>query len=68
MGKKVLAWKQLPSRPPTVATIAWLLVLDRFHAPGWVWGVIGALLVIVWVSLIHDMATQKEVEIEELKR
>jgi hypothetical protein len=63
---KVIASKQLPSRLPTVATIAWFLLLDRFHAPGWLWGAMGVLFAIFWGGAIYAMYVQEPVELKEL--
>jgi hypothetical protein len=53
MKKDVISRKQLPTRGlPSVSTAVWLLVLDRLHAPGWVWGVAVTLLVLMWAGHI----------------
>ena len=48
----------LPSRLPLPATAAIALVLDRLHAPGWVWGGCGVLVLIFWAVAIYGMATE----------
>jgi hypothetical protein len=49
---KVLSWTNLPVKLPVFNTIVCLLVLDRFNAPEWVWGIMGTILCFVWVVLI----------------
>lgn len=63
---KVIKHNQLPTKPPTVATIAWCLLLDRFHAPAWLWGIAGTLFAIFWACSIYEMCMQKPIELKEL--
>lgn len=37
--------------PLLSSMVAWLM-LDRFHAPGYVWGIVGTLYAIVWIAFI----------------
>lgn len=64
---KVVSFKQLPSQLPTTGTAVWLLVLDRLHAPGWVWGVVITLLVLIWIIVIVMMIKKQQVELRELQ-
>lgn len=64
---KVIKLNQLPSRLPIVQTIAWGLLLDRFHAPAWLWGAMGVLFLIVWIGAIVAMWTETPIELKELK-
>jgi hypothetical protein len=63
---KVLKLDQLPAKLPTAATIAWFLLLDRFHAPGWLWGAVGVVAVIHWAGSIYAMCVQQPVRLKEL--
>ena len=58
MKKKVIKYNNLPTRIPLWSTIVAYLLLDKFNAPGWVWGAFGLLSVIVWalclVSIFSD--------------
>ncbi len=47
---KVVAYKNLPSRPPFLQGILFWLLLDRLKPPGWVWGAVGCLYGI-WVVI-----------------
>lgn len=64
--QKVIKLSQLPAKPPIVATIAYGLLLDRFHAPAWLWGVVGTLAAILWIFTIVAMCIQDPVMLKEL--
>lgn len=61
--RPVIAFKNLPSRMPLVLTLLAWLVLDRFHAPGWVWGATGFFVVLLWTTWIHDLSTTLQIDI-----
>lgn len=63
MGRKVLMYKNLPTRLPVVSTtVAWLL-LDRLQAPGWVWGAVGAFYVLIWIICLYGFWTEENIDI-----
>lgn len=47
--RRVIAHKNMPARVPLWQTVTLVLVLDRFGAPGWLWGVALALTGMAWV-------------------
>jgi hypothetical protein len=63
---KVIKLNQLPAKLPVVATIAWFLFLERFHAPQWLWGIAGFLAVLFWGACIYAMCVQEQVQLKEL--
>lgn len=65
-SRLVLSMTNMPLRLPWQATILLWLLLDRLHAPGWVWGAVGFLLVIVWISWLIDVCTHRNVELDSL--
>lgn len=65
--QKVLSKKQMPIKLPVVGTGFWLLVMDKYNAPGWLWGVVITILSIVWIALIVGVTREQSTEIEELK-
>lgn len=65
--RRVISCKNLPMRPPIIATIVWYLFLERVNAPEWLWGLMGALLGIFWIVCIWGVNDQKQIELEELK-
>lgn len=46
--RRVIAHKNMPARVPLWQTVTLVLVLDRFGAPGWLWGVMLALTGMAW--------------------
>jgi len=38
------------SRPPLLSSIVAYLALDIYHAPEWLWGVLGALMAAGWIG------------------
>lgn len=67
-SRKVISDACLPVRLPIYPTVTVLLLLDRFHAPGWLWGVMctlyGALLVagacLKWSEKPADIFKQED--------
>lgn len=60
--RRVVASKNLQTKSPiTVGVVYWLL-LDRFNAPGWLYGVVGTIAVIwlfIWiVSWFFEVETE----------
>jgi hypothetical protein len=58
---------------PLQLTAIVYLLLDKFQAAGWVWGVVGTLLALIWLVGIISILTAKYVDItplleEQLKR
>lgn len=61
--QKVVALKSLPMRLPILSTAVCYLLLDRFHVPGWAWGVAATIVVIVWIIAIISMVQSEHVEL-----
>lgn len=59
MNRTVLPWGAMPARLPTHTTALAYLLLDRFSAPGWAWGVVGTFLAVAWVGSIIRLCTDK---------
>lgn len=60
MSRTVIPWDQLPARLPIQTTALVYLLLDRWSAPGWVWGVVGTVLALFWVLAVVRMYTDKQ--------
>jgi hypothetical protein len=60
---KVIDHKNLPSRIPLWQTAVTYLLLDRFHASGWVWGVCATLWVILWISFFMERNNERSIDI-----
>lgn len=67
MNRKVISFKNLPSRFPVLSTIVFYLLLDKLNSPGWLWGVVGTVMGLVWIGAIIAIWTQKQVDIFEGK-
>lgn len=64
--KKVLSWKQLPAKPPFLFGMVCWLLLDRFSAAGWVWGVVGTLVGIMFIGWVYSLFTEDQIELDHL--
>jgi len=64
----VLSFTSLPSRFPITGTAVVYLLLDKFHASGWVqgaaWTVVGAL----WIGVFVSVFTEQKVELKDLMK
>ena len=65
MKNKKISWKNLPKRSPFLATIVYGMALDRWNAPEWLYGFIGAILIGSWVVFIRSRAQDEVVDIFE---
>lgn len=61
--KKVVSLKNLPSRFPLPATVAFIVACDFYNAPEWVWTIVIILLSLGWINSIYQVATNKSVDI-----
>jgi len=60
---KVISYKQIPVKIPTIPTaVAWLL-LDRLQAAGWVWGVVGTMFALLWIGSVTAFFMQETVDV-----
>jgi hypothetical protein len=66
-AKKVLSFSALPSRLPIWQTATCWLMSDRLHAAGWVWGVLGSLMALLWMGSIAGMIREEQVDLKELQ-
>lgn len=65
--KKVLSWQQMPMRSPLILSMVTWLMLDRFDAVGWVYGVVGTMVVILWIAFFCSLWTFTPTKIRELE-
>lgn len=63
--RNVIDPRQLPYRPPILAILVYFLLLDRFDAPGWLWGVYLTLSAILLIGWIIEIATRRFIKIKE---
>jgi hypothetical protein len=62
-GRKVIAQKNLPMRIPLWPTLTTWLLLDRFHAPEWLAGIMIFLIAFAWLVWFRDMYTRVDVDV-----
>lgn len=63
MKKQVISRKNLPDKLPSISTLCIIMALDYWKAPGWLWGGMGLLLVLLWISAIWSIIQEKQVNI-----
>ena len=63
MKKKVVKPSCLPMRPPVLGTIVYWLALEYWQAPGWIWGVVGTIMVTGWALWIYALFLYDPVDI-----
>jgi len=64
----VLSFTSLPSRFPITGTAVVYLLLDKFHASGWVQGAAWTVVGIVWIAVGVSLFTERKVSLEELMK
>ena len=62
-SKKVISKKNLPTRSPILATVVYVLAMDYWNAPQWLWGAVGLLLVFIWIAWIVSFFNQDEIDV-----
>jgi len=60
---KVVSPNNLRARAPLASTILSYLLLERFEAQGWVWGVVGTLFAIVWIAWASRVWNEEHVDV-----
>lgn len=68
MKQKVISYKNLAPYFPTSFTILAYLLLDKFNASGWVWGVVGSFFFLWWLGVILVRHNSEPVDIFEDKK
>lgn len=62
---RVIALKSIQPRFPLMPTLTMWMLLDYTKADGWIWGVVGTMLVILWGGWIYRFFTDEVYEINE---
>lgn len=60
---KRISHKNLPVKIPVTSTAVIYLYLDKYNAPGWLWGVVVTLIVIVLILTISIIYKEDKVDI-----
>lgn len=59
--------RNTPTKLPIIATLVTYLCLEKWSAPEWLWGVLGAIFVIIWIIAIVDIWNCERIDIFETK-
>lgn len=51
-------------KPPVIWTMTWLLFLDRFNAPQWLWGIILFINILFWLIYLYEHFTTDYDEVD----
>ncbi len=63
MKKKVVAVKNEKTKLPIEFTALCWMLMDRFHAIGWVKGMAWTLIAVIWIGLLYNIWIEEEVDI-----
>lgn len=63
MKRAVIHFNSLPTSLPITKTLLLVLALDHWHAAGWVWGVMLALVAIIWFKAIRNIISEECVDV-----
>jgi len=66
--KKYIKFSNLPPRFNFSSMAVWLLVSERFSAPGWIYGAIATIYVLASIITIVEICTSTAVDIFEEKK
>ena len=61
--RNVISRKNLPTSSPVTFVAVLYLLLDKFNAPGWVWGSVGLLMLFIFIAWITSMVTDTQIDI-----
>lgn len=61
--RKVVSSRNLPTSLPALSTVVAYLVLDRFHAPEWIWTETIVLFLIWWIMCIRFIYHEDKTEL-----
>ena len=64
--KKHYYIKSTQPKIPIMSTLLMYLVLDKFNAPEWIWGVIGFVYLCYWILNIFLIFNSKGLDINDL--
>lgn len=56
--RRVVKRACLASKPPIMESLLFWLILDRFHAPGYAWGIVGTLVVLIWIGFVITLFSE----------
>ena len=60
---KVISGRNLLMRNPAMVILLWYLLLDKWNAPQYVWGIVGTIYAIVLIATIIDWCNSENIDI-----
>ena len=63
---KTIKYDNLPQKLPIVSTAVAYLILDKFQAHSFVWGIIGTMFFIFWAVSIINLIISEQVDVFEV--
>lgn len=60
--RKVINPQNMPINMPILNTMVFYLMLEHLNSPGYVWGVIGTVVILGWIVWIIDILTRETLE------
>jgi hypothetical protein len=61
--RRVISRKELPVKLPIFSTFMAWFFMDKYHAPGWIWGVVGTVMAILWFGAILVFVDEVDVSV-----
>lgn len=61
--RKVIKRSNFPTRLPVISTAIIYLLLKECNAPDWLWGAVGAIMLIIWVTSFWFLIIEEDVDI-----
>lgn len=62
-AQRFLKASNLPPRPSILGLLVWWLILERFNAPGWLYGCMYTFLGVVFISEVWRMFAGEQVDL-----
>ena len=60
--EKYIPAKYLPKNPPILASCVWPTMMHYWGAPAWSYGVIGTLLLLLWITYFIWLWSREEIK------
>jgi len=62
-SKKVISKNNLPTRSPILSTVVYVLAMDYWNAPQWLFGAVALILLFIWIAWIISLFNQDEIDV-----
>ena len=57
--------KNTPSKAPITFSLVLYLCMDKWNAPEWLWGVVGVIMIIIWIVILIDIYNDVRIDLFE---